>query len=132
MSFLHPEFIYYMLPPLLILFSLLITQKEVQEQFFSSDILEKLRVGANTLPLKIRNVLFLLIGILMILALAQPVIKDGVVQVKAKSADILMAIDISDSMLATDVYPNRLKLAKKKALDFLKIVNTNRIGVIEF
>ena len=58
-------------------------------------------------------------AVLMVVALAQPVIDDGVIKVKAKSADIMIALDISDSMLAEDVYPNRLKLAKQKALEFL-------------
>ena len=132
MSFLHPEFLYYMLPPMLILFGFLLTQKEQRATFFSQEVLEKLRVSANTLTLKARNALFLLMGILIVFALAGPVIKDGKVEVKAKSSDIMIALDISDSMLGEDVYPNRLKLAKQKALKFLNIAKTDRIGVIGF
>ena len=132
MSFLHPEFLYYMLIPLFILFGLLLTQKESQEHFFSNDVMDKLRVSANTLTLKARNALFLLMAIFMIIALAQPVIKDGVVEVKAKSADIMIALDISDSMLATDVYPSRLQLAKQKALTLLDESPNERIGIIAF
>ena len=132
MSFLHPEFLYYMLVPLFILFGLLLTQKESQAHFFSEEVMSKLRVSANTLTLKARNALFMLMGFFMIIALAQPVINDGVVEVKAKSADIMVALDISDSMLAEDVYPNRLKLAKQKAIDLLKLEANERIGVIGF
>jgi len=132
MSFLHPEFLYYMLPPLFILFALLLTQKESQAHFFSEEVMSKLRVSANTLTLKARNGLFLLMGFFMIIALAQPVINDGVVQVKAKSADIMIALDISDSMLGEDVYPNRLQLAKKKALELIKLAPNERVGVIAF
>lgn len=132
MTFLHPEFLYYMLPPLLILFGFLITQKETHSHFFSDEVIQKLRVSSNALTLKARNALFLLIGVCIIVALAQPVIKDGVVKVKAKSADIMIALDISDSMLAEDVYPNRLKLAKQKALELLKLAPNERIGVIAF
>lgn len=132
MSFLHPEFLYYMLPPLFILFGLLLTQKESQAHFFSQEVMDKLRVSANTLTLKARNALFFLMAVLMVVALAQPVINDGVIKIKAKSADIMIALDISDSMLAEDVYPNRLKLAKQKALEFLKLDSNERIGVIAF
>ena len=132
MSFLHPEFLYFMLPPLFILFGLLLTQKESQAHFFSEEVMSKLRVSANTLTLKARNALFFLMAVLMVVALAQPVINNGVIKVKAKSADIMIALDISDSMLAEDVYPNRLKLAKQKALEFLKLDSTERIGVIAF
>ena len=132
MTFLHPEFLYYMLPIVVILFGLLLTQKETTATFFSDEVLSKLRVSANTLTLRARNALFFLISVLMIVALAGPVIKEGKIEVKEKSADIMIALDISDSMLATDVYPNRLKLAKEKALELLRLAPTERIGVIAF
>ena len=132
MTFLHPEFIYYMLPILILLFALLLTQKESQEHHFSKEVMDKLRVSANSLTLKARNALFFLVGVLMILSLAQPVLKDGKIQVKAKSADIIIALDISDSMLAEDLYPNRLSLAKQKALTLLSEAPNERIGVVAF
>ena len=132
MSFLHPEFLYYMLPPLFILFGFLLTQKETQAHFFSEEVMDKLRVSANTLTLKARNALFLIIGFFIIIALAQPVIDDGKVIVKAKSADIMIALDISDSMLAEDVYPNRLELAKQKALSLLVDAPDERVGIMAF
>ncbi|ABB43936.1 von Willebrand factor, type A [Sulfurimonas denitrificans DSM 1251] len=132
MSFLHPEFLYYMLPPLFILFALLLTQKEVSEQFFSQEVMDRLRVHSNTLTPKARNALFFLIGFLIIIALAQPVIKEAKTLIKAKSADIMIALDISDSMLAEDVYPKRLESAKRKALAFLKEAKDERVGVVAF
>lgn len=132
MSFLHPEFLYYMLPPFLILFAFLLTQKERQEEFFSQEVMDKLRVHVNTLTLKARNAIFFLIGFLIIIALAQPVIQEGKVQIKAKSADVMIALDISDSMLAEDVYPNRLEAAKRKALALLREAKDERIGVVAY
>jgi len=132
MSFNNPEFLYYMLRPLLILFGFLLTQKDAQMTFFSNEVIKKLRVSSKTLSLKVRNVLFMLIGILIIIALADPVIKEGKIEIKAKSSDIMLALDISDSMLAQDVYPSRLKLAKEKALEFLRLAPNERIGVVAF
>ncbi len=132
MSFLHPEYFYYLLPFLFIVLGLLLIRKEPQEEFFSKEVMDKLRVTANTLSLKTRNKLFFLISVLIIIALAQPVIKDGVIEIKSKSADIMIALDISDSMLAEDVYPNRLKFAKQKAIDLLKLAPRERVGVIAF
>ncbi|MCK9454426.1 VWA domain-containing protein [Sulfurimonas sp.] len=132
MTFLHPEFLYYMLPPLFLLFALLLTQKEAHADFFSKEVMDRLRVGKNRLTLKRRNILFLLMGFFMIVALAQPAIKDGLVEVKAKSADIMVAIDISDSMLATDIYPNRLEASKQKLLRLLGESLNERIGIIAF
>lgn len=132
MSFLHPEFLYYMLPPFFILFAFLLTQKERQEEFFSQEVMQKLRVHVNTLTPKARNAIFFLVGFLIIIALAQPVIQEGKAQIKAKSADVMIALDISDSMLAEDVYPNRLEAAKRKALAFLQEAKDERIGVVGF
>jgi len=132
MKFLHPEFIYYMILPLIILFSLLLTQKEAIGSFFSDEVMQKLRVDSNSLTLKARNGLFFLAGLFMILALSEPVYIDGKVKIEQKSADILVALDISNSMLANDVYPNRLALSKKKAIDFISSLTSDRVGVIAF
>ncbi|MDF1876167.1 VWA domain-containing protein, partial [Sulfurimonas sp. SAG-AH-194-I05] len=132
MSFLHSEYFYYMLPPLFLFFGFLFFRKNTTAHYFSEEVMRKLHVNSHSFTLKRRNILFFFIGLFMIIGLAEPVIKDGVIQVKAKSADIMIALDISDSMLATDVYPNRLKLAKKKAMDLLKIAPNERIGVVAF
>ena len=121
-----------MLPPLFALFGLLLTQKEAQASFFTQEVMDKLRVSANNLTLKARNVLFFVAGLLMIVALSEPVINEGTVEVKAKSADVMIALDISDSMLAEDVYPNRLKSAKQKALELLRQAPNERIGIMAF
>lgn len=132
MSFLHPQFLYFMLPPLFILFGFLLTQKDSEAQFFSTEVMKKLRVGSNSMTQRMRNILLFMVSILMLLALAEPVIDDGKVLVKAKSADVMIAIDISDSMLAEDVYPNRLELAKQKALSFIEEIGDERVGVMAF
>ncbi len=132
MSFLHPEFLYYMLPAVIILFVLLLTQKESHSTFFSEEVMQKLRVNGNTLTLRTRNALFCSMAVLMVIALADPVIKEGEIEIQAKSADIIMALDISDSMLAEDLYPNRLKLAKHKAMELLNLAPNERISVIAY
>lgn len=132
MSFLHPEFFYLMLAPLVILFALFLTQKEASTHFFSDEVLAKLRVHSGAMSLKMRNVLFFLIGFLLIVALAEPVIEEGEIEIRAKSSDVMLALDISDSMLAQDLYPNRLRVAKEKALSFLEKSKNERLGVIAF
>ncbi|MBL7665508.1 MAG: VWA domain-containing protein [Bacteriovoracaceae bacterium] len=46
--------------------------------------------------------------------------------------DIFMVIDVSRSMLADDIKPNRLEVAKQKIHDFLRLRPTDRIGIIIF
>jgi Ca-activated chloride channel family protein len=132
MMFLHPEFIYFMLPPVLVLFYFLLTQQEVHLKFFSDEVLGKLRVQSNKMTIKARNGLFLLMFLMIILSLAQPVIEGAKIKVKARSADIMVALDISDSMLAEDVYPNRVEFAKSKIIALLDEAKSERIGVMAF
>ena len=116
MSFLHPEFLYLMLPALAILFFFLISGEEDHNKYFSEEVLEKLQVHSNTLTMRARNAFFFIMFALIIIALAQPVIEDGKVKVKAKSSDIMIALDISDSMLAQDVILHDLMRQKRKYL----------------
>lgn len=132
MSFLHPEFLYYTLLPVLVLFIFLLKQKEKEQRFFSKQMLEKIRVPGNALSMKARNTLFFIVSLLIVVALAQPVIEEGKVTVEAKSADIMVALDISDSMLAEDVYPNRIERAKQKIMALLENSPQERIGVMAF
>ena len=132
MSFLYPIFIYLMLPVMLLLFYLVMTRNTESLAYFDKDVLQKLRLHSRGLGRNARYTLFLLSFVLMIVALAQPVIKEGEVTVEARSADILVAIDISDSMKAEDFYPNRLEFAKNKAIELIKKAPHNRIGVLAF
>jgi len=77
MSFLHPEFLYFMLPILLLLFSMLLTQQELKESIFSAEALRKLSVDVDQFSSKTRNVFYLLMFFFLILALASPVIERG-------------------------------------------------------
>ncbi len=131
MSFLYPEFLYIFIP-LFVFFGYLLLKKESQAHFFSDEVMSRLRVSAKSLSLKVRNILFMIMSFFIIIALAQPVINEGTVKIQAKSADIMIALDISDSMLADDIYPNRLKSAKQKALALLKYAPNERIGIMAF
>jgi Ca-activated chloride channel family protein len=132
MTFLHPEFLYLMLPALFVLFYFLLTQREASAAYFSEEVFNRLRVNTKMMTLRARNGLFMLMFIFFIVALAQPVIEEGKVTVQAKSADIMIALDISDSMLAEDVYPSRIERAKQKIIALLERSPQERLGVSAF
>ncbi|NOQ29552.1 MAG: VWA domain-containing protein [Helicobacteraceae bacterium] len=131
MSFIYPSF-FFMMIFLFVLFYFIMTQKSKGFEFFSDEVLEKLSVNSNRLTLNARNALYLLAFFFMIIALSQPVIKGEKIKVESKSADIMVALDISNSMLAEDVYPSRLKMAKEKILTLLSLAPRERIGVMAF
>lgn len=93
MIFLHSEFILLMIPFVTILFYFWLTQKPKSGLFLSEKALIKLRSPDTTLTLKERNILFLCAAILIIIALAQPVIKEKKLpQVEER---MTIALDIS-------------------------------------
>lgn len=68
----------------------------------------------------------------LILALARPQWGAHEVVVKEKGTDIVIALDISNSMLAEDVAPNRLDRAKTELADFLSRIPRGRVGLVLF
>ena len=67
-----------------------------------------------------------------IIALARPQKPDREEVIKSKGIDIILALDISSSMLAQDFKPNRLEIAKKMATQFVKKRTVDRIGLVAF
>ena len=93
MSFLHPEFIYMMLPVLLLLFGMLTTQADLKSQIFSAEALEKLRVESDQFSSRTRNIFFLMMFVFIIMALAEPVVKQGEVLLDEKESSYYLLID---------------------------------------
>ena len=70
---------------------------------------------------------------LLIIALARPQVTDMSTRVKNNQGiDIVMAIDVSASMLAKDLKPNRLEALKNVAANFIRSRTTDRIGLVEY
>jgi hypothetical protein len=95
MSFLHPEFLFWLLPPTLALFYFWLTQKPLQHRWLSEEVIDKLRAPETTMGLKGRNGLFFLSALLLVIAMAQPVILTPS-QLQAKKLYIVMAIDLGE------------------------------------
>ena len=70
--------------------------------------------------------------ILIIIALSKPRIIDSLKETKMDVIDIVLVMDISSSMLATDFSPNRLEAVKKTAKNFIEERVSDRIGVLVF
>lgn len=85
---------------------------------------------------KLKPILFLLRLMTLaaiIVAMARPQTKDVSTRTKTtEGIDIVMAIDVSSSMLARDLKPNRLSALKKVAADFIKKRPNDRIGLVAY
>jgi len=70
---------------------------------------------------------------LLIIAIARPQIVDVSTQTKtSKGIDIVIAVDVSSSMLAQDLKPNRLEALKSVAKEFIKDRVSDRIGLVVY
>ena len=68
----------------------------------------------------------------VLLALAQPQWGAREVSVTQRGSDIVVALDISNSMLAQDVPPNRMESAKGELASFLERLENSRVGLVFF
>ncbi len=74
----------------------------------------------------------LLALIFIVIALARPHTSYEEQNVEGEGVDIVLCIDVSGSMTAQDLTPNRLEAAKKVAIDFVNRRLTDRIGIVIF
>ena len=106
--------------------------KQSLEAYFDPAILKKMQHTQRALSKKVRNILLILALAFGIVALARPIVFNGEVKVQSSSIDVMVGFDISHSMFAQDVYPNRFEFAKRKFDTFLADMKETRIGVVGF
>jgi len=100
---------------------------------FSSDRgLESIAPGAAVKRRRIKAVLILGALIFMVLALSGPQYGYRWQEIERKGIDIIIAIDCSRSMLATDIKPTRLDRGKREIFDLLYLLKGDRVGLVAF
>ena len=134
LEFLNPEyFILLGVIPIIILWNYLNRDKLNNSIKFSNS--EAFKNSSNIYSILKVSLRYLRIIslVLIITALARPQVIDTSTRVKTNSGvDIIMAIDVSASMLAKDLKPNRLDALKNVADEFIKNRVTDRIGLVEY
>ena len=91
--------------------------------------------GLGTWKVSFRHVPFIcrIICIsILIIALAKPQTRNEEKNTEGEGIDIVLCIDVSGSMSAQDLTPNRLEAAKNVAIDFINRRPTDRIGIVIF
>ena len=104
----------------------------VQIRFAQSSLMEKL--SPNRSKFKPALKLFLLtLGVsFLTLGLVNPKIGTQLETVKREGVDIVFAIDVSKSMLAEDIAPNRLEKSKRLVSAIINQLTSDRIGIIAY
>lgn len=111
---------------------ILISHTPKGKSIFSKDVLDKILVKNYGLSKKTRNILVLLSMAFFILALSRPVIKGKEIELENDKMDVIVALDISDSMSVNDIFPSRFEFAKNKFHSFLDSGADKRVGVLTF
>jgi Ca-activated chloride channel homolog len=123
----------FLILPIVILWYVLKHKKQTAEFKISS--IKGFKTVKSWLP-KLKHLMFALrlcALVLLILALARPQTVDVSTKTKTtRGIDIVMAIDVSASMLAKDLKPNRLDALKAVAAQFIKGRPNDRIGLVEY
>ena len=133
-EFVNPELFWILLLfPLLLLWFFF--KKNQQTAVLKISSLKGFDTSKNWLA-KLRPILFvirLVVLSLIITAIARPRTVDESTRIKTtKGIDIVIAIDVSASMLARDLKPNRLEALKKVASRFIQARPNDRLGLVEY
>jgi len=107
-------------------------RRRLMTQFIEARLLPGLISGVSITRQKIRIACLICAAALVLIALARPQWGFTWQESKQKGLDIVVAIDTSKSMLATDIAPNRLTRAKLAALDLMQQAKSDRLGLVAF
>lgn len=102
------------------------------KKFGDPELLNELMPFASKGRYNLKFILLMLSTGLLIVALAGPQFGSKIRDVKRKGIEIMIALDVSNSMLARDIEPNRLERAKQAIARMIDKLENDRIGLIVF
>ncbi len=133
--FAHPEYLYLLLLLPLVLGVLLLTlrlRQKALKRFGVPSVLHRLTEGASAAKPAVRGGLILSALGLLVVGLANPQIGTRLEEVKQEGIDLFIALDVSLSMKAEDIKPNRLEKAKLEIRNLIDRLAGDRVGLIVF
>lgn len=102
------------------------------ERFASSSLLAQLTPSASPARLRTKFVLYSLALVFLILAAARPQVGSKLREEHQKGIEMMLVVDVSNSMLAEDFEPNRLDRTKFAIDRVVESMKQDRIGVVAF
>ncbi len=133
--FAHIEFLWLLLliPVVVAAYVYITRRKRKQLQAFGdAELLQELMPNASRVRPNIKFALEISALIFLIIALAQPQYGTKEETIKREGIEVMMALDISNSMLAEDVAPNRLERAKQLLSKLVDEMSEDKVGLVVF
>jgi len=121
------------IPVIVVLFLLvLVWKKRTQKKFANTALFKRLTPNRSSNKGALKLIIFILSLGLLIVGLVNPKIGTKLETVKREGVDIVFAVDVSKSMLAEDIAPNRLEKAKRLVSEIINQLASDRIGIIAY
>lgn len=107
-------------------------KKRAVRRFGDTEVVSRLMPGVSKFRSHLKFTLLILTLASILLALANPQIGSKLEKVQRKGIDLIIALDVSNSMLAEDIQPNRLNRARQSIARLIDEMQNDRIGLIIF
>ncbi len=131
----NAEFWYLLLIIPLLVFIFLIAQqikKKKLQNFGHLPVIMQLMPSASKSRPVLKFVLQMIAVLLVIIAILRPQTGAKLGEVKRKGIELMIALDVSNSMLSKDIRPNRLKAAQRSIAKLISELENDKIGLIVF
>ncbi len=131
----EPAYLYLLLllPVLWFIFIYLqLNKQKIRRQFLDENLRKKIIFEYSAIKPYVKMLWWSFTFLFLVIALANPQMGTKIETVKRKGADIVFALDVSKSMLAEDVKPNRLAKAKQIISRVIDQLISDRIGIVVY
>jgi Ca-activated chloride channel family protein len=107
-------------------------RRRARDAFAEAPLMERLAPGASLGRQRTRATLIVLGVVFLGLAIGRPQVGTRMGVAKRTGVDLMLAIDVSESMRARDLKPDRLEKARREAFSLVQLLDGDRVGVITF
>ncbi|GAB4180448.1 MAG: VWA domain-containing protein [Calditrichia bacterium] len=135
LKFGYPIFFYgFAIIPVMLLFFIYMARnrKKTLAEMMDTDLQQEVIHNYSSVNIKRRATIYLILLTFLLIALIDPQIGTRLEVVKRQGVDIIVAVDVSKSMLANDIKPSRLEKAKKEIKDLISLLEGDRMALIVF
>jgi Ca-activated chloride channel family protein len=126
-------YLFLIIPVMIVIFvALQIWKKRTQRKFADLTLLKRITPNSSNFKSTLKLIILLFGLSFLIIGLVNPKIGTKLETVKREGVDIVFALDVSKSMLAEDIAPNRLEKAKRLVSEIINQLGSDRIGIIAY
>lgn len=133
--FAHPEYFFLLLiiPILIGIFVFSVFQKRRKiKQFGQPELLAELMPNVSVIRPQVKFYFQVIAIFLLVIVLAQPQFGTKMLKEKREGIEVMIALDVSNSMLAQDIQPNRLEKAKQVLSKLVDDMSNDKVGLVVF